>query len=268
MVDGYNRLKEIIGGVDSCVVAFSGGVDSTLITKVAHDILDNRVMAVTATSPTYSSFELQEADKRAREIGVRHMVIESDELKIPGFSKNDTNRCYFCKMDLFTKLKGLAANMGFKDILDGTNKDDLSDFRPGREAAIELGVRSPLLEADLTKYDIRNISRAIGLRNWDKPPYACLSSRFPYGIEINQANLEQVSRAEDFMRSVGFKLFRVRHHKETARIEIGEDEFYLIFDRDISRSIVQRFKELGYNFVVLDLEGYRRGSLNSIGYVD
>lgn len=158
--------------------------------------------------------------------------------------------------------------MGFKDILDGTNKDDLSDFRPGREAAIELGVRSPLLEADLTKYDIRNISRAIGLRNWDKPPYACLSSRFPYGIEINQANLEQVSRAEDFMRSVGFKLFRVRHHKETARIEIGEDEFYLIFDRDISRSIVQRFKELGYNFVVLDLEGYRRGSLNSIGYVD
>ncbi len=268
MVNGYDRLREIIAGIDSCVVAFSGGVDSTLIAKVAYDTLGEKVIAVTATSPTYPLFELQEARSRAREIGVRHLVIESDELKIPGFSKNDTNRCYFCKKELFTKLKGLAVDMGCKDVLDGTNKDDLSDFRPGREAAREWGVRSPLLEAGLTKDDIRSISRTLGIENWDKPAYACLSSRFPYGMEIDQSGLEQVSGAEDFMRSLGFKLFRVRHHKDTARIEIGTDEFHLMFDRAISELIVKRFKELGYHFVVLDLEGYRRGSLNSIVYAD
>lgn len=268
MVNGYNRLREIIAGIDSCVVAFSGGVDSTLIAKVSYDILGEKVIAVTAISPTYPLFELQEAKCRASEIGVRHMVIESDELKIPGFSKNDTNRCYFCKKELFTKLRDMAGEMGFEDVLDGTNKDDLSDFRPGREAARELGVRSPLLESDLTKDDIRSISKALGIANWDKPPYACLSSRFPYGMEIVQSGLEQVSGAEDFMRSLGFKLFRVRHHKDTARIEIGNDEFHLIFDRDVSGLIVKRFKELGFHFVVLDLEGYRRGSLNNIVYAD
>lgn len=266
MTKGYNRLKEVISGIDSCVVAFSGGVDSTLVTKVAHDIIGNRVMAVTATSPTYPSFELKEANQRASEIGVRHMVIDSDELKIPGFSKNDANRCYFCKKELFTKLKDLAMEMGFRDILDGTNKDDLSDIRPGREAAREIGVRSPLLEAGLTKEDIRSISRAIGLKNWDKPAYACLSSRFPYGMEINATGLEQVSRAEEFIRSLGFKLFRVRHHGEIARIEIGENEFSLISDRHTSGLISQRLRKLGYRFVVLDLDGYRRGSLNDNSY--
>ena len=268
MTKEYNRLREIIGAFDSCVIAFSGGVDSTLVTAVSYDVLGDKAVAVTATSPTYPSFELEEARQRASEIGIRHIIIESDELKIPGFSKNDTNRCYFCKNELFTKLKGLAVDLGLNVVLDGTNRDDLSDFRPGREAAKELGVRSPLLEAGFTKEDIRFISRAIGLTNWDKPAYACLSSRFPYGTEINEENLEQVSKAEDFMRSLGFRIFRVRHHGEIARIEIGWDEFHLISDKNISGLIVQRLKGLGYHFVVLDMEGYRRGSLNKTGYVD
>lgn len=259
----HSRFKEIIESMGSVVVAFSGGIDSSLIAKVAFDTLGNRAVAVTATSPTYPLYEIEEAKRIASVIGIRHILIESNELDIAEFSKNNTDRCYHCKMELFDKLKSLSDELHIDHIACGTTVDDLSDYRPGMEAAKRLGVRSPLVEAGLTKAMVREISKMTGLPNWDKPSFACLSSRFPYGTEITEDRLSQVGMSETYMRQLGFRQFRVRYHGEVARIEVSVDELKRFMDDPSLRDkIIKRFKEFGFTYVTLDLEGYRTGSMN------
>jgi len=261
--DQYLKLKEIIESMGSLVVAFSGGIDSSLIARVAHDSLGERAVAVTATSPTYPSYEIEDAKKTASAIGIRHILIESNELDIAEFAKNNTDRCYHCKMELFDKLKSIADDLHIDNIACGTTIDDLSDYRPGTEAARKLGVRSPLVEAGLTKAMVREISRMLGLSNWDKPSFACLSSRFPYGTEITEDRLEQIGMCETYLRQLGFKQFRVRYHGEVARVEVSVDDLnQFMEDLSLREKIVKRFKEFGFTYVTLDLEGYRTGSMN------
>lgn len=264
MSEKYNKLLEYLKSLDSVLIAFSGGVDSTLLAKASYDALGDRALAVTAVSSTYPEREREEARKYAGEIGIRHIFIESEELKIEGFAKNPVNRCYYCKRELFSKLRSIADSEGIKFILDGTNADDLSDYRPGRKAAEEMGVVSPFLELGLTKQDIRNISRELDLPTWDKPAYACLSSRFPYGEEITSEKLKRVEKAEDYLLSLGFKGFRVRNHGDMARIELDPQDISRLFDEDLRLKIVERLKEIGYRYVALDLQGYRRGSMNEV----
>ncbi|PWB60905.1 MAG: TIGR00268 family protein, partial [Deltaproteobacteria bacterium] len=209
-----------------CVIGFSGGVDSTFLYAIAAEVMGERVLAVTATSETYPSRELREARELAAGIGGRHRVIVSEELDIPGFSENPTDRCYHCKKELFSKLRAIAGEEGLPHVLDGSNVDDLGDFRPGRNAARELSVRSPLIEAGLSKNDIRELSRDMGLSTWDKPAFACLSSRFPYGVPITRETLTRVGRAEEALRGLGFRVVRVRHHGDVARLELGPEEFH------------------------------------------
>lgn len=256
------RLKKTIKRLESVVVAFSGGVDSTLVAKLCYDLLGERALAVTASSETYPGYELESAKKVAREIGIPHLIIETKELEIKGFADNPPDRCYFCKTELFEKLKELAQKEGYKHVLDGANADDLQDYRPGSQAAQELGVRSPLREAGLTKDDIRAISRALGLSTWDKPSYACMSSRFPYGEAITPEKLLAVSLSEAFLRRLGFRQFRVRHHGSIARIELGEEEIPLAIQR--RDEIAEKLKEIGYTYITLDLQGYRTGSMNEV----
>jgi uncharacterized protein len=273
------KLKKTIQNLDSAIVAFSGGVDSSLVAKLCHDILGDRVLAVTARSETYPHYELENAKKVAREIGIPHLIIETKELDIPGFSSNPPNRCYFCKSELFEKLKELAQEEGYRHVLDGANADDLQDYRPGSQAAQELGVRSPLKEAGLTKEDIRKLSKSLGLSTWDKPSFACMSSRFPYGQEITPEKLQMVAHAEDFLRTLGLRQFRLRHHEwqsvsgglppypstpggATARLEVSQEEIPLAIEK--RNEIVKKCKELGYTYVTLDLQGYRTGSMNEV----
>ncbi len=262
MEEKYQNLKRIIKEIGSAVVAFSGGVDSTLLVKVTHDVLEEKMSALTATSPLYPSFELEEAKKLVKEIGARHIIIESDELELKGFSQNTRDRCYYCKKELFRICREKAGKLGFSNVLDGTNFDDPNDFRPGMKAAREQGVRHPLLEAELTKSDIRELSKQLGLPTWNKPSFACLSSRFPYGTEITQERLETVGRCEEQLRKLGFKQFRVRYHNEVARIEVGREEIAKFFEDGNRDLIVEKFKEYGFTYIALDLQGYRTGSLN------
>lgn len=262
----YQNLKRIIKEIGSALVAYSGGVDSTLLVKVTHDGLKGKMAALTATSPLYPSFELEEAKKLTKKMGVKHLLIESDELKLKGFAQNTRDRCYYCKKELFRICREKAKELGFSHVLDGTNFDDLNDFRPGMKASQELRVRSPLLEAKLTKNDIRELSKKLDLPTWDKPSFACLSSRFPYGTEITRERLEMVGRCEEQLRKLGFKQFRVRYHNEVARIEVGKEEIARFFEDGNRDFIVERFKEYGFTYIALDLQGYRTGSLNeSIG---
>lgn len=259
----YEKLQEILRTMDSAVIAFSGGVDSTFLLRVARDVLGpEKVVALTATSPTYPQFEFEESRKLATELKVRQIVVESNELEIPGFSQNDPRRCYYCKQELFSICRQKAREMGFDVILDGSNTDDLKDYRPGREAARELAVRSPLMEADLTKDEIRDLSRELNLPTWHKQPFACLSSRFPYGTEITPERLTQVDRCETFLRQHSFRNYRVRYHGETARIEVAPEEISRLLDEQLRLEVVQAFKEAGFTYVALDLEGYRTGSMN------
>lgn len=258
------RLKDIIYELESVLIAFSGGVDSTFLTKVSRDILGERVIAVTAISPTYPKREINEAIAIAQEIKVRHLLIESGELNISGFSENRPDRCYYCKTDLFERLRGLAHRYGMRYVIDGSNYDDIGDYRPGGRAAKEKGIRSPLCEAGLRKEEIRILSRHIGLRTWNKPSFACLSSRIPYNERITIEKLRQVELAEDLLRDLGFSQIRVRHHNEIARIEILPDEFPLILDSKKRATIIERLKALGFLYITLDIMGYRTGSMNEV----
>jgi uncharacterized protein len=258
------RLREIIGGYGSLLVAYSGGCDSTLLLNVARGVLGDAVMAVTARSETYPSREYEQAREVARALGVKHITIDTSELSVEGFSSNPPDRCYFCKAELFQKLLDVARENGLRLVADGASLDDASDHRPGMRAAAELGILSPLKEAGFTKEDIREISRSLGLSTWNKPSFACLASRFPYGEEITPEKLKMVEEAEDFIRGLGFRQVRVRHHGSMARIEVPEEDIDRFLDKPVREKVASKLKEIGYVHVSLDLRGYRSGSLNEV----
>lgn len=263
LAERFSRLKKELAGFGSAVVAFSGGVDSTFLLKVAIDVLGrDKVLALTATSPTYPDFEFQEARRLAELFGANQLVVESNELEIPGFAQNDRRRCYHCKAELFSICRDKASELGYAEILDGSNLDDLQDYRPGREAACELTVRSPLLDAGLGKEDIRSLSRQLGLPTADKQAFACLSSRFPYGTEITADRLRQVDQCETYLRQQGFNNYRVRYHGDVARIEVAPAELERFFDRELREAVTIAFKSAGFTYITLDLQGYRTGSMN------
>ena len=247
------------------LVAYSGGVDSTLLLKVAKDTLgDKNVLAVTVLSPLYPERELTDAKKIVQTFGVKHILIESNELEIPGFSKNPPNRCYSCKRELFSKLLKLAEEESMLFVVEGSTLDDEKDHRPGRKAIEELGIRSPLKEAMFTKADVRELSNTLGLPTWDKPSFACLASRFPYGEEITMEGLRMVDEAEDFLFGLGFKQVRVRHYKNLARIEVMQEEMDRFIEGSLREKIVGRLKAIGYKYITLDLQGFRSGSMNEV----
>ena len=263
--DKYNHLKEIFQSMGRVVVAFSGGVDSTFLLKVAKDTLgDSNVLAVTALSPLYPERERTGAKRVAQEMGVRHVLIESNELEIEGFSKNPPNRCYICKKELFEKLGNLARQEGIPFIVEGSTRDDDRDHRPGRKAIQELGIRSPLKEASLMKEEVRELSKALDLSTWDKASFACLASRFPYGEEITLEGLRMVDGAEAFLFSLGFKQVRVRHYQNLARIEVYPEEISRLMNGSLRERVVSGLKEIGYRYVTLDLQGFRSGSMNEV----
>lgn len=255
-------LISILNGMESAVIAYSGGVDSTFLLKTA-TISGIKTLAVTGYSPTMPEHDFLNAKEMAQGMGVDHMIIETSELESDDFSKNPPDRCFHCKDELFGKLKLMAESEGYKFVLDGSNLDDLDDYRPGRKAAAKHSIRSPLIEAGLTKDDIRRLSFELGLPTWDKSSSPCLSSRFPYGEPITIEALRQIEAAESFLKSFGFKDLRVRHHKDIARIELREDDIHKMLDPEIRRTVSGKLKALGYKFISLDLEGFKSGRLNT-----
>jgi uncharacterized protein len=259
--DKLHRMQALLKAMNSVVVAFSGGIDSTLVLKVAHDALGAQAIGVTAVSPTFPDIELDISRRVAAEIGVRHILLPTDQLQIEDFVRNDASRCYHCKTDLYELLGRLQQDLRLGAIVDGTNVDDLGDDRPGLVAARERGVRSPLVEAGLTKADVRMLAKDFGLSNWDKPAAACLSSRIPRGTVITREKLSRVERAEATLFREGFRQFRVRDHGDIARLELDDDGLAVLQNTARRGGIIQKLKDVGFRFVTVDLEGYQRGSV-------
>ncbi|MBU3182587.1 ATP-dependent sacrificial sulfur transferase LarE [Clostridium psychrophilum] len=260
----FQKLKDNLRKLGSVAIAYSGGVDSTFLLKVASDVLGDKVIAITAKSTTYPEREFKEAVKYIKGIGAKHIVIISEELEIEGFASNPVNRCYYCKKELFSKIRKVADDNNINAVLDGSNLDDTSDYRPGMQAAKELEVISPLKDAKFTKNDIRTMSKRLGVPTWNKPAFACLSSRFPYGNKITVEKLSMVERAEQFLLDIGFRQIRVRHHGDIARIEVNVEERNKFFDVKIMDKVANKLKIIGFKYVTLDLLGYRTGSMNEV----
>ena len=258
------KIKSLILEMDSALVAFSGGVDSTLVLALAHDVLGEKALAVTAQSASMPDREMKACHQLAKEIGVKHLVVKTEEMSNPNYRANPANRCYHCKTELYSSLKKVAQQENILNILNGTNTDDLGDYRPGLDSAREQGVRSPLLEAEFNKQEVRELSRKMELSVWDKPAMACLSSRIRYGQPVTDEKLAMIEQAEDVLLSLGFEQIRVRHHGDLARIELGKNEMpHYLNNEKIQKIVQEKFKALGFLTVVLDPEGYRMGSLNS-----
>lgn len=256
------RLIQYLRGLEKVAVAFSGGIDSTLMLKIAHDVLGTEAVGITAVSPSVARAELEEARELARQIGAKHLEVKSNEMEDPGYRENTPNRCYYCKTNSYEEIITAAAEMGIPNILDGTNADDADDFRPGRKAAKEKGVLSPFQMFGITKEEIRQWAREAKLPNWNKPAAACLSSRIPYGTPVSEVNLKMVEEAEQFLKSLGIRQVRVRHYDLLARIEVEPSDFEKLIEH--RQQIVERFKEIGYHYATMDLRGFRSGSMNEI----
>lgn len=259
-----DQLQSLFAEMNQALIAYSGGIDSTLVAKIAYDVLGDRALAVTAESPSLLPDDLEDARIQAAEIGITHEVVRTHELDNPNYASNPVNRCYFCKSELHDTLKPLALERGYPYVVDGVNADDLSDYRPGIQAARERGARSPLAEIGVTKIEVRELAKHLGLPWWDKPAQPCLSSRFPYGEEITIAKLQRVGKAERHLRQMGLKNLRVRSEGDTARIELPSEQIKeFVFTTDLS-TLVKEFQSYGFVYVTLDLEGYRSGKLNQV----
>jgi uncharacterized protein len=262
LISRLDSLKNEVKAMGSAAVAFSGGVDSTFLLKIASEVLGDNVIAVTLKSPSFPKREIENAVSIAEQFNIKHLIIESREFENPDFIKNDSLRCYYCKNEEFSKIINEAHKNGMAFVIDGQNYDDISDYRPGAKAARELGVISPLKNNRMTKDEIRRLSKEMGIPGWDRPSFACLASRIPYGTQISKSLLEKISRLEDYLINEGFTQVRVRHHGEIARIEIEKEDFSILFGKPLMSGIISEFKKAGYLYVTLDLEGYRTGSMN------
>ncbi|GAK57349.1 hypothetical protein U27_04314 [Candidatus Vecturithrix granuli] len=260
----YERLQQILREMGSALAAFSGGVDSTLLLKAAHDALDEQVQAVTAWSKRYHELDERELKQLTTALDIRHHIIRYDEMNIPHFRENSPERCYYCKRWLFERFTQLAKEYALQVVVDGSNLDDVDDFRPGMRALQELGVRSPLREAGLTKQEIRTLSQAMALPTWNKPAMPCLATRVPYYTEITSEVLRKVQAAEAYLKQLGFREFRVRHHDKIARIELPRQDMIRVFQEQLDQPIIAHFKEIGYTYITLDLQGFRSGSMNEV----
>ncbi len=264
LADKLEQLQNLFAAMDRALIAYSGGVDSTLVAKIAFDVLGDRALAVTAESPSLLPEDLEDARIQAATIGISHEVVQTHEMQNPDYTANPVNRCYFCKSELHDTLKPLALQRGYPYVVDGVNADDLSDYRPGIQAAKERGARSPLAEVGVTKLEVRELSKQLGLAWWDKPAQPCLSSRFPYGEEITVAKLQRVGQAERYLRHLGWQNLRVRSDGETARIELQPDQIKEFVVQTDLPQLVEQLQSYGFLYVTLDLEGYRSGKLNQV----